>query len=603
MQKVKKCFTLFLCFVLIISTVFVYAATEQTGYVDATDVRVRTGPGVEHASLGALSRVTVTILDSATGSDGFVWYKIRYGSLTGYMRSDFIKLNPTTDDPDFETQLTAFPESYRDALRSLHAVYPNWVFQANDVGYTLEEAVNRQYNKQFSKLVRMPQAVSWRSMHPNSYNWATNTWRLTDNNCTGASWEIIAYYMDPRNFLNANDVYMFMQQSYSPSQTVETLRSMIAGTFLANGYDGNADAYIEDIMEAGRQSNISPYVLAGTIITEQGTAGTSSLISGTYSGYEGYYNFFNVAASGETTAQVVTSGLTHAKNKGWNSRRTSIIEGAKFYADGYINKGQDTYYYKDFNVLDKPENLWHQYAQYIADAYNNSAQVRESYITKYQDTLVFRIPVYKNMPTVAYACPASNNNVNNYYFTDLSVNGLSPAYAIGTQSYTLTVSQNTTLYYTLPENATYTGNTSFSLKAGSQVVTLPVKSQTGYTHNVTLTVTAFAACTLTVAPKSSGTTPSAPATSVPPSSAPPSSAPPATSAPPTSPPSIMLGDINGDKNITISDLANVQKHLLGIVNLTGDHFTAADINKDSKISISDLANVQKHLLGIINLNP
>ena len=80
---------------------------------------------------------------------------------------------------------------------------------------------------------------------------------------------------------------------------------------LESGYDGYSDAYLDNIMEAARLSNVSPYVLAATIVVEQGRKGTSDLISGTYPGFEGYYNFFNFGASG---SNVVVSGLTYAKN-------------------------------------------------------------------------------------------------------------------------------------------------------------------------------------------------------------------------------------------------------------------------------------------------
>ena len=61
---------------------------------------------------------------------------------------------------------------------------------------------------------------------------------------------------------------------------------------------GEASPYIDIIMNAASQSGVSPYVLAAMILQEQGNNGTSPLISGNYSGYEGYYNFFNVEFKG-----------------------------------------------------------------------------------------------------------------------------------------------------------------------------------------------------------------------------------------------------------------------------------------------------------------
>lgn len=62
--------------------------------------------------------------------------------------------------------------------------------------------------------------------------------------------------------------------------------------------------------EENRQ--VSPFHLAARVLQEQGQ-GTSPLISGIYPGYEGYYNYFNVGASGSTNEQVIINGLNYAK--------------------------------------------------------------------------------------------------------------------------------------------------------------------------------------------------------------------------------------------------------------------------------------------------
>ena len=65
----------------------------------------------------------------------------------------------------------------------------------------------------------------------------------------------------------------------------------------------------------------------------------------------------------------------------WNSRRKAIIRGAQKYADGYINIGQDTYYYKDFNVVNK---IWyHQYASALYDAWTNGKILRKAFAEFY----------------------------------------------------------------------------------------------------------------------------------------------------------------------------------------------------------------------------
>lgn len=225
-----------------------------------------------------------------------------------------IEAVPVTDE-EFEKTLEGFPEDYRNLLRTLHATYPNWKFIAHDVGLTFQEAVESQYGVSnvngTRKWVEFTYGGNeWRDER--AYNAETDSWITLEHRWTYASRAAIEYFMDPRNSLNDVKIFAFAVQSYNKeTQTKDGLRTVVANTFLANGYDGNPDAYLDDIIEAGALSGVSPYVLAATIIVEQGVNGASGLISGTYPGYEGYYNFFNFAASGE---DIIGSGLTYAKN-------------------------------------------------------------------------------------------------------------------------------------------------------------------------------------------------------------------------------------------------------------------------------------------------
>ena len=96
-------------------------AEERTASVNATNLNVRSGPGTSYQALAKLSKgAPVTVLGEQTGTDGVVWYQIRYsgsgGEQTGYVSSKYIKF-PTAikSDSDFESYLTkqGFPESYK----------------------------------------------------------------------------------------------------------------------------------------------------------------------------------------------------------------------------------------------------------------------------------------------------------------------------------------------------------------------------------------------------------------------------------------------------------------------------------------------------------
>ena len=72
---------------------------------------------------------------------------------------------------------------------------------------------------------------------------------------------------------------------------------------------GGYSNYASLINAVGKASNVNPNVLAAMIVQEQGSKGTSSLISGTVSGYKGYYNFFNVNAYETPSHNKITNGL------------------------------------------------------------------------------------------------------------------------------------------------------------------------------------------------------------------------------------------------------------------------------------------------------
>ncbi len=361
----------------------------------------------------------VKVLGIENDGDGDPWYKINYGenfSKSGYafVNRVVVKYEYTFDE-NFEENLKYFPESYHSALRQLHAQYPNWKFVANNLDLTFKEAVEAQYGvddvKNTRKWVEFTYGNNkWRDMR--AYDSTTDKWITLESRWTYASREAIEYFMDPRNSLNEDMIFAFMQQSYvEDAKTQDNLRAVIKGTFLEKGYDKNGDgtpekdAYIEDLIAAAKESRVSAYVLAATIIVEQGVGGTSNLISGTYAGYENCYNFFNFSAAGSTEKEIIENGLKYAKNNGWNSRTAAIIGGAQKYADGYISVGQDTYYYKDFNVL---KEYWsHQYASALYDAWTNAAYLKKGCVTNTNTVLTFSIPVYKDMPELPCIIPSA----------------------------------------------------------------------------------------------------------------------------------------------------------------------------------------------------
>lgn len=61
---------------------------------------------------------------------------------------------------------------------------------------------------------------------------------------------------------------------------------------------------------------------------------------------------------------------------------------------------------------------------------------------------------------------------------------------------------------------------------------------------------------------------------------------------------VIYGDINGDGGISIADLVLTRKHLMELSALSGSYYAAADINQDGKITIADMIFVRKHLMEL-----
>lgn len=411
MQK-SRLLSVLLCVTLLFLSVFVppaAAATQGKIITNKDPASLREEPKKTGKKLiGIPKGEFVTINGTAEGEEavsgsGTTWYNVTYQNKTGYVYGKYVEV--ITVDPDFEKNLLNFPESYRAALRAIHSEYPNWIFKADKVGISLDAAINLEHNAgsvtKIKKYVELAYGVEWRDPRAD----VTNKEHIRESRWTFASRNAIAFFMDPRNALTVTaakasypNIFTFMEQSYDgTTQTVEGLRTIVAGTFL------NTDSYISIIMDAATASGVSPYIIASTIITEQGTSGTSSLISGTYPGYEGYYNFFNYGASG---SNVVVNGLEYAKKQGWDSRAKSITGGAVKYGSGYVVTGQDTYYYMDFDVKN---NCTHQFATSVYDQCVKANNAKKAYISNYSGALTFKIPVYSQLPESIYPAPTIEN--------------------------------------------------------------------------------------------------------------------------------------------------------------------------------------------------
>lgn len=291
-----------------------------------------------------------------------------------------------------------FPPSYQNKLLALKQKYPNWIFVKMETGVDFNTAVSNELgNKSW---ISSSKPASWKNGAAAQSGWSY------------ASEGILRYYMDPRNFLTESSIFQFEQLTYNESYHTESaVQAIVANSFMKGEIPNEGMTYAGAFTGIGRELKISPFHLASRVLQEQGTKGTSQLISGTYKGYEGYYNYFNVGASGRDT-ELIVKGLTEARNRGWNSRYASLKGGAEVIGKNYILRGQDTLYLQKFNVTTN-NRYNHQYMQNIMAPASEAPSINKAYSNtgSLNNSFVFKIPVYGNMPASACSQPDSTDTI------------------------------------------------------------------------------------------------------------------------------------------------------------------------------------------------
>lgn len=411
-----------ICCIFLMSAQFAFAA-GQTGTVATTALNIRSGPGTSYRSMGLLSiNKEINILDTVTGNDGKTWYYMEYNGINGYVAAEFIVVSSHEEyetDAKFEAYLDAqgFPESYKPYLRTLHAKYPNWNFRAARTGLSWNDVLERE-GKLGKSLVSSSAPSSWKSQAAGAYDPQTGKYTSFDSGgWAAASEKIIAYYLDPRNFINQIGIFQFLTHTYdAETQTSAGLAAVVSGTFLDAAFPETGFAtYADALMEAGRTATVNPYVLASMILVEQGTSGTGKCISGTVSGYEGYYNYYNIGAYKTASMSAVTRGLWYASRSGsyqrpWDGHFASLLGGALFYSENYVKQNKNTLYFKKWNVMNGLEDVGEgQYMTNVQGGESEAAALRKGYLSLLDSPMIFEIPIYSGMPDAACRKPSGNN--------------------------------------------------------------------------------------------------------------------------------------------------------------------------------------------------
>ena len=599
MKKALKTVLIVLLSIFIIVSDSVCVMADETeaaeGFILGEGIRVRLGPGVnyEHLTINGSYQYyddgeVLPIIGSSVNNEGELWYNVIFNRDKEYrtwVRDEYFQLIVNKPkDRAFEAYMNdqGFPDTYKRAIRRLHNLYPNWTFVAYHTNLDWNEAVSQESRLGFSLVDGSD--TSLRSKAPGAYDSSTGQYIPWDgNNWYCANSETVAYYMDPRNFINKMNIFMFLNLGYKESETADVIQKVLDGTFMSGNAPVDNRKYAELFFEGGRNNRVSGLYLAVLARLEQGTNGSAATSGAAFSyggrTYSGLYNFFNIGAVSDAEnwklgliyANGGANGTETSYNRPWNSPSRAINGGAEWIAEGYISDGQDTRYLMKFNVT--PGGTYgHQYMTNIRGVYIKS----ESMFFTYYDTgnlardLTFSIPVYENMPEYT-VLPGHNppviipeDPVEEPEITEYD----DPAAEISTgdiiTDLDLIIIDETLSGFESGMTAGVISNMASSVENGPQIT---IRNANGdKVEGNSLLATGH-----TVEIRSGDNTEVYTV--------------------------VIKGDVNGDGKIDASDLLEVRKDILNLSELEGPYLKAALPEGEEEVSILSYIMIKRHLLG------
>lgn len=649
----KKCIMLFL-----ITIVFFFAfndvdAAIVKAKITYNDVNLRTGPGTNHTYIRKLainSQFDLVDTNKYTNEQGCSdgWYKIYYsGTDVGYVCASYVTLisieevhdTPTTAC-EIDLANKGFPKSYWASLCGLKNRYPNWDFEADLNGLDFATAVSKEAVGKKSLIQTTNQG--YLSTSTDSYDFLTDKFVVKEgSNWYSASEAVVAYYMDPRNFLDEKYIFMFEKLSFDANyQTKEAVESVLSGRDLLS--------YSQTIYDASNANNINAIYLASRIRQETGANYSSYSLAGhsiTYNGvtYSNVYNPYNIGANTGAYDGLVWAVAGTSYQRPWTNVATAISGGAELISATYISQGQDTGYFQKFNTSSYSaySTYSHQYMANVKAAYSEASIAYDGYLDMNllsTTGFTFVIPVYSNMNNQNYDLPASGNPNN--HLNDLTINGVQiKGFTHDTFDYTYYVATGATEATevrveatTINSNAKVVGTGNIKLIDKETNIEIVVTAQNGvsqkYTikviktdgiemtvkdiiinmnvpisdnymllsagydvNNITSQVQKVAATSkVSISGKTSGSLVTGDTITI------------VNGNDSLTYNVVIKGDPTGDGNINIQDLLRVQKYILGYADLNGSYLKAGDTNQDGIVDIVDLLRVQKHILGYLTIS-
>lgn len=432
----------------------------------------------------------------------------------------------------------------KDRIKQLKSQYPNWNFKILYTGLDWADVIANEFSGHGSSpknLIYKSYTGEWICPICGEKGYDNGSWRCSSE-------QAIKYMMDPRNSINASDIFQF-ESLGNISSDINVLKTITNGTFLSGHEQG--------IINIANNNNVNPYYIAARLIQEQGSTGSVVTAGNGYQGeYVGYYNAFNIAASGNTTAEILKNALAYAKTKGWTSLDASIEGGISFLAKEYIQKGQDTLYLQKFDVVATDGLYSHQYMQNITAAQSEGTKLKDAYTNSnlLSSSHTFVIPVYENMPKDVCSRPNDNGtSTTNIDFVKVNVD--ESLRMRNTPNGSTTVGW---LYkgeiVTRLEKATSKVNGTYWDKVKKSDGTIGYAARETYENETSYKLYLV-------------------------------------------PVSILKGDVNRDGKITSSDYVLIKNHIMGTNLLSEDAKVYADYNGDGKITSSDYVLIKNYIMN------
>ena len=282
----------------------------------------------------------------------------------------------------------------KELIDELQEKHPNWTFTLFYTRLDWDEVITNEGHSddRISPLNLIPDS----SDYPDDWQCEIDKGKIFDNGTwLCASDKAIKHQMDPRNILNEDNVFQFLELKYvENAQTVDGINEITSDTFL------EGDSISEALIQAGKDAELDPYFIASRLIQEQGRDGTTLSRGYEYNGTI-VYNPFNINATGNSSEEIIENAASYAYEHGWDSLEKGLLGGVEFVKNGYINKGQNTLYLQKFDIVAQDGELYtNQYMQNLLAPMSEASNMKDIYEASntVDSNLNFIVPLFENMP-------------------------------------------------------------------------------------------------------------------------------------------------------------------------------------------------------------